>query len=390
MQLFIIVPGLTIEDHDDGFAPKECVFESDAAALKSFIRELVTQSIIPFMESRVVTWNDQVASKRRGIGGKLMSLSKRWTVFGSSKGSNSTTAGGTSSPNSNFDSARGFYPPESPEAIMRQLADYAFMLRDFKLAFSTYDTLRTDFSNDKAWLYHASASELTCVSYLLIPQTLSNRSRSEMVDHKLDAALYSYLGRSSMPTGAVRAIIMTAELLIGRGPAAAEDAAKWAIRSLDLSILSPLPQALLTERIADFYGLQVGSGRLGLGSRRRQTVLWNTLASAVWVKLDQPAQARRRLRQARTGMSEISDGVVGVPFPAMHPLDADIEQGAAGRKDEDLIELDPAVMGNHDNGDIYQMDKRLGKQATLGEPQTADTSGFFTIEANHPGFETAS
>jgi hypothetical protein len=44
---------------------------------------------------------------------------------------------------------------------MRKLADFAFMLRDWKLAHSTYDLLRTDFNNDKAWKYHAAAHVTT-------------------------------------------------------------------------------------------------------------------------------------------------------------------------------------------------------------------------------------
>lgn len=40
---------------------------------------------------------------------------------------------------------------------MRKLADFAFMLRDWKLAHSVYDLLRTDFNNDKAWKYYAAA-----------------------------------------------------------------------------------------------------------------------------------------------------------------------------------------------------------------------------------------
>ncbi|GME57398.1 hypothetical protein GTA08_BOTSDO13493 [Neofusicoccum parvum] len=53
---------------------------------------------------------------------------------------------------------------------MRKLADYAFMLRDFRLAASTYDILRTDFNNDKAWKYYAGANEMTVISTLLVPQ----------------------------------------------------------------------------------------------------------------------------------------------------------------------------------------------------------------------------
>ena len=40
---------------------------------------------------------------------------------------------------------------------MRKLADFAFMLRDWKLAHSTYDIVRKDFANDKAWKYAAGA-----------------------------------------------------------------------------------------------------------------------------------------------------------------------------------------------------------------------------------------
>lgn len=380
---------LTHEDLDDGLSARKYIFDSDAAAIRAFIRELVTQSIVPFMENRVVTWNDQVASKRRGIGGRFMSLSKRWAGFGSSKGSNPTTVAGSGTYNSNFDPAKGYYSPDAPEAIMRQLADYAFMLKDFKFAFSTYESIRSDFNNDRAWLYHASATELACISYLLIPQTLSNRSRSEMVDQRLDAALYSYLTRASMPCGAVHSIIPIAEILMSRGPAAAEDATKWAIRLLDLGILTPIPQALLTERIADIRRSQGGTGGLRFGSRRRQSVLWNTLASALWARLNRPTQASYRLREARTIMSELSRGAVDLPFPAMRPMYTHLDLEANGvREEELLIDLGPASMDGHDENIVYEANERLDQQGTLGDPRPADAGGFSAIEANFPGFET--
>ncbi|KAL8963161.1 MAG: hypothetical protein Q9193_000530 [Seirophora villosa] len=370
----------------DDLDGRKWLFESDAAAIESFIRELVTQSIIPFMEGRIVTWNEQVASRRRGIGGRFMSLSKRWTGFGSAKGSNSTIAGGSSLSNSNFDPARGYYSPETPEAIMRQLADYAFMLRDFRLAFSTFETLRTDFSTDRAWLYHASASELACVSFLLIPQTLSNKSRSEMVDQKLDAALYSYLTRSSIPACAVRAVILVAELLLGRGPAAAADAAKWTIRLFDLGILNSLPQALLTERVADIYRCQSGSGGLGFGSRRRRAVLWNILATSLWVELDRPAQAIHRLRDARTIMG------VDLPFLAMRSMFTALERGMSDGQDQSLMEFNTGAVGDHRGNLVYEKKERLDQQyqqTSPDEPHLADASGFSAVEANYPGFEEA-
>ncbi|KAI5290942.1 hypothetical protein KEM55_008467, partial [Ascosphaera atra] len=52
--------------------------ESDVTALRAFVRELVAQSVIPHMEKMVAIWNDQVASKRRGISGRFMSLGRRF------------------------------------------------------------------------------------------------------------------------------------------------------------------------------------------------------------------------------------------------------------------------------------------------------------------------
>ncbi|KAL8692713.1 MAG: hypothetical protein Q9218_002302 [Villophora microphyllina] len=367
-------------------APVTLIFDSEAAAIRSMIREMLTQSVIPFMESRIVTWNDQVASKRRGIGGRFITLSKRWAGFGSSKGSNGTTANQVPS-SSNFDIDRGFYSPEAPEAIMRQLADYAFMLRDFRLAYTTYDSLRTDFSNDKAWTYHASASEMAVVSFLMIQQTLTNKSRIEVVDQKLDSALYSYLTRCSMLFGATRALILAIELLIGRGPGAAEDAAGWAVRLLELGILGPIPQTLVTERLADIHRSRSGLGALEFGSHKRQTALWTVIASILWMKLDRPAPADARLREACRMMgSLLHQETKDLPSPAMQLLCRELEQrtpgadsNAVARSDADLIDFkDPST---------DESNERLNEQITALNLEPADASGFSAIETNHPGFQ---
>ncbi|KAL8769985.1 MAG: hypothetical protein Q9209_004232 [Squamulea sp. 1 TL-2023] len=378
-------------NYDSGSSSTRLVFESDVIAIRSFVREMVTQSILPFMESRVVTWNDQVASKRRGIGGRFMSLSKRWTGFGSTKGSNTATAAGQNPPNSNFDPSRGYYSPEAPEAIMRQLADYSFMLRDYKLAYTTYDSLRADFNTDKAWAYHASANEFAGISFLLIPQVLSARSRSEAVDQKVEAALYSYLTRCSLPFGAIRSILLTTELLIGRGPDAAEDAAKWAMRSLDLGILSPILQVLITERIADIRQTQKGSGSLRLGSRKRQAALWNTLASMLWMSLDEPVQASFRLHQARTVMDDTPGQAEKLPFSTMRLLFSKLgpEESSSDVEDEPLIEFDSAPAHDQANGTIVDLSERPRYEEASGKYGFADTSGFSAVEANHPGFHNA-
>ncbi|KAL8699135.1 MAG: hypothetical protein Q9224_001544 [Gallowayella concinna] len=367
------------------------IFESDSLAIKTFVREMVTQSIVPFMESRIVTWNEQVASKRKGIGGRFMSLSKRWTGFGTNRGANATTGTTQSLNNSNFDTARGYYLPESPEAIMRQLADYTFMLRDFKVAFSTYDALRTDFSNDKAWSYHASANELTSASYLLIPQTLSIKSRSEVVDQKVEAALYSYLTRCSLPLGAARCILLNVELLIGRGAGAAEDATKWAIKSLELGVLSAIPQALMTERVADFHQSQRRSGLKRLGSRERQTAFWNTLACLLWTRLGEPGPASSRLRHAQTAMNSLGYRATALPFPTMSLLYSKLRLGGTelGYEDESSTRPGPVSSSEHAKSLVLDLNERPMYQERSQTFHSADAAGFSAVEANHPDFGTA-
>ena len=94
------------------------LFESDVTAIKAFVRELVAQSVIPHMENRVAFWNDQVASRRRGLSGRFMSMSRRWAGFGS--GSRTSSSGyGAGGSNSNYDAVQGFYRSDAPEAILR-------------------------------------------------------------------------------------------------------------------------------------------------------------------------------------------------------------------------------------------------------------------------------
>jgi len=137
-----------VSDYDDE-QPTTCLPDSDATGIQTMVREMAQVSVIPFMERCIATWNDQVASRRRGISGRFISMSKRY--FSTSSSRNSTSS------SSNYDPLSQSYPPSSPEAQMRKLADYAFMVRDWRLAHSIYELLRTDFNNDKAWKYHAGA-----------------------------------------------------------------------------------------------------------------------------------------------------------------------------------------------------------------------------------------
>lgn len=278
-----------------------------------------------------MTWNDQVASRRRGIGGRFISLSKRWTGFGSAK---NAVSGSSGAPNAsgNYDHERGYYSPDSPEATMRQLGDYAFMLRDWKLAYSMYDLLRADFGHDKAWSYHAAANEMAALTSLITLQTYNSRSRSESVDHLLDTAVYSYLTRCSMPSNVVRCLTLATELLRSKGSIAVDDAARWGGRLLELGVLTPFAQALATERIADSYACQSDPPSPIASSRARQSAFWNVLASGTWSRLDKSALAEQRLRAAKAIYYRCNKQTSGLPFRSMQPLWQNLERaiGNAG------------------------------------------------------------
>lgn len=271
------------------------------------------------MERNVVTWNDQVLARRRGLSGRFMSLSKRWTPFGGSSSRTSSSSSIVGSSSSNYDPQGGFYRPDSPEALMRKLADQCFMLRDWKLALSTYDILRTDFSNDKAWRHYAGAAEMAALSALLLlsagsasssstttssssSSSSSSKTRIENIDAWIEAASYSYMDRqrSAAPYFALRTLALSVELLRLRGPAAADDAARWAARILEAGLVGSVGTALVTERVAACYAVRVGDGggggglgRFRVAGRRRKAAFWRVLAAECWVGVGKAGQAEK-------------------------------------------------------------------------------------------------
>ncbi len=301
-QLSLLHDTADLIDLDSSTSPY--IFSSDATALRGFVRELIAQSIIYHMEQRIALWNEQIASRRRGISGRFMSLSKRWTGIGTSARSSSSTMNVSTS--GNYDSLQGTYRYEDPESLLRKLADYAFMLRDYKLAASTYELLRGDYANDKAWKHLAGANEMCCVATLLNPLTSSGSSKFkiENFDNMLETASYSYLSRCNDPALALRTILLGTELLKVRGRSASELAAKWAIRSLELNLVGSIGHVLVSERVASCFSERIGIGNTNWGTRRRKAALWNIMAADEWMKLGRAEIAAEKLDEAQELYSE--------------------------------------------------------------------------------------
>lgn len=93
---------------------------------------------------------------------------------------------------------------------MRKLADYAFMLRDYRFAHSIYDAVKRDYYNDKAYKYLAGTQEMLGLCQLMSSSPLTSRTD---VDHSFELSVSTYLNRCKSPFYATRATIMYYELL---------------------------------------------------------------------------------------------------------------------------------------------------------------------------------
>lgn len=269
---------------------------------------------------------------------------------------------------------------------MRKLADYAFMLRDFKLAQSTYDLLRSDFDNDKAWKHYAGANEMAAISTLMNTQNLTSKFRAETLDRMLEAATHSYIHRSMTPYYALRGLAMGMELLKLRGTSATDDAARWGSRIIEAGLVSKVGAALFTERVGTCYASRQGVGSMEWGSRKRKAGLWTVLAADAYLKMDKTVQAEKCLAEARQlyGLHEESTADA-LAFGGMREYLDRLGQEIVGSRlaakgydgEDDLLgdeESDePAVEEVSESFDV-----RPHRQSIIGPPRTLDPLGAMT------------
>ncbi|KAA8905013.1 hypothetical protein TRICI_005341 [Trichomonascus ciferrii] len=313
--------------------------EEDTNALRIFTRELITQSVIPFMERCIATWNDQVASTRRGITGRFFSASRKYFASSTKATSSILSSANTGSfpfslpgtPTSSASTSPSPTPPAAqphynrgsgggityayltPEAQLRKLADFAFMLRDYKFAYMTYDMLKKDFHNEKAWAYLAGVQEMAAVSYLMYTSTDNQQTPSyirlqrasgpsiDVLEPLLDSATYTYISRCSLPTYALRCIVLCSELLCSStSPSAVSGfATRWILKALNEKLVGRLAYAMLMERVSGAYSVYDELVPKGSHStRRRKAAFWMLLAAREWTDAEQYTQSEFCLDQS--------------------------------------------------------------------------------------------
>ncbi|KAJ3070601.1 Trafficking protein particle complex 8 [Podochytrium sp. JEL0797] len=175
--------------------------ESDVKGMETFVKEFVVQALLPSMERSVQHWNEQVASSRRGFTGRLFTAGRRF--LGTSTQANKGNSPGTSAPEYSTP-----YPHTSQELILRKLADYSFMLHDYKFAYSMYDSVKKDFQqNDRAVKHFAGVQEMLALCVLMSDANLRGNLES-----LLESSISGYL-ESGVSIYATRATMLVYEML---------------------------------------------------------------------------------------------------------------------------------------------------------------------------------
>ncbi|KAG8829564.1 hypothetical protein FRC17_006390 [Serendipita sp. 399] len=132
--------------------------ESDAMATGKFVREFLTQSLIPWLEKHVLEWNEAFINKGR-LPSRLISSTRR--LFGTT-GTTPSTPITTQSPS--FSSASSMAHSSAPPQT-RRLAEFATFVGDYKLAVQALESLRKEGKGGSAILPLLLAPSPSLISY---------------------------------------------------------------------------------------------------------------------------------------------------------------------------------------------------------------------------------
>ncbi|ODV78211.1 uncharacterized protein CANTADRAFT_91633 [Suhomyces tanzawaensis NRRL Y-17324] len=200
-----------------------CIPKSLDSVLRARIYELINKFLIPHMQSKIRVWDDQILQPKKSITGRFFSASKK---FFNNSNSELNLIGPSSSNSSSFNYTENYYYKSSPEQTVRKLADWSLILKDFKYAYSTYDVIKKDYTNDKAWVYVASTQEMCIVSLLLAQtQQVSNnptppdkntlrKIRHDIVEPYIDNLSYTFKSRLNLKTYSLKTLAIVTELLL--------------------------------------------------------------------------------------------------------------------------------------------------------------------------------
>ncbi|CDK27783.1 unnamed protein product [Kuraishia capsulata CBS 1993] len=249
-------------------------------SVETFLQEIIQNVMVPFMRRKIKLWTDEVVAPRKSLAGRLFGAGRKWGNAGSSSlfsmGDNKK---GSPQPQtmSSYNETEGYYYAKSPDFLIRRLGDWSFMLRDYKDSYTTYELLKKDFLNDKAWCHLSSLQEFMLISLLIgasnriTPLDVAGSGNGitpkiihDLINPMVDSIYYSYFSRSNLKTYTLRSVIVLAELFIALSQSTVSSSTVTeiycgqAIRLLrkivDGNIVDSTFKGKLMERIAYVYG----------------------------------------------------------------------------------------------------------------------------------------
>ena len=215
---------------------------ADAKAVEEMVRFFAIKRFIPFLEQRVRGLNAQISASRKGFKNQMKNYFFRKERDGR-EGSMSGASGGG-----------GLYPPGSVEHSIRWLADLAFALTDYNLAWSSYKLLASDCKTDRAWAHHAGAMEKAGLA-----AAMAGASRRD-VEHCFETAYSSYSQSMTTMPYASRAAILLAEYQVSQG--SFKDAA-GSFKAAAVDKNNHMSGAIVLERSAECFALADAKRKFG-------------------------------------------------------------------------------------------------------------------------------
>ncbi|CAF4134837.1 unnamed protein product [Rotaria socialis] len=176
-----------------------CLTLSDHDRIHVFMHEFVTKGLLPWVETNLKTFNEQITS-RRGIK-KIFSMPKNF--FGGGSTSASKNQPSTTSTNLSNDSM---------EVVFRRAADLAFLFQHYELAYTNYHAAKRDLSRDQAPTFYAGVLEMCCITNFMQESATSRTYPAQYMDDAIE--LYTVTCR--LPIFATRCALVSTEILKAR------------------------------------------------------------------------------------------------------------------------------------------------------------------------------
>lgn len=169
---------------------------SDHGRIHTFIQEFVTRGLLPWVETNLKTFSEQITS-RRGIT-KFFSMPKKF--FG----------GSTSTPkNTPANSTTNLTNDSTEINMLRCAGDLAFLFQNYEFAFSNYYAAKRDLSKEQSPAFYAGILEMCCLSNFMQESTATKPYPAQYMDE----AIGTYISPGRLPTFAIRCALMSTEIL---------------------------------------------------------------------------------------------------------------------------------------------------------------------------------